>query len=210
MVSQPGRDWILVAADRDPVDADRGTTMIDECAARVVHVVDMPLDEERETLGHGGVEAYKVPCELDAIGTCTTHQTGPAPGPSGRRLDVLGVQPQRRGSFGDLEQTAPHPTTRAGWKRLRRDHHRHDFDVAAAAARHAGRGTLPPASAWVRTLNEEALPLLLTLASTWPSYTSGLRCKSRRNSGLQPMPWTIGHVLLSDGPQVRVVLGAPL
>jgi hypothetical protein len=36
MVSQPGRELILVAADRDPVDADRGTTMIDECPARVV------------------------------------------------------------------------------------------------------------------------------------------------------------------------------
>ncbi len=73
MVSQPGRELILVAADRDPVDADRGTTMIDECAARVVHVVNMPPDEERETLGHGGVEAYTVPCELDAVGTRATR-----------------------------------------------------------------------------------------------------------------------------------------
>jgi hypothetical protein len=106
MVSQPGRELILVTADLDPVDADRRTTMIDECAARVVHVVDMPLDEERETLGHGGVEACKVPCELDAVGTCASardrRQTTRRQPPTASRM--IGSTPASSHCFDDPAQ----------------------------------------------------------------------------------------------------------
>jgi hypothetical protein len=80
--------------------------MIDECAARVVHVVDMPLDEERETLGHGGVEACKVPCELDAVGTCASarhrRQTTRRQPPTASRM--IGSTPASSHCFDDPAQ----------------------------------------------------------------------------------------------------------
>lgn len=137
MGTQPGRESILVAADLDPGDAHRGTTMLDDRAAGVVHVIDMPLDEERQTLGHGCLEAHEVPRELDAVGTCATHQQCPAPDASGHGFHVVGAQAQRRGSFTDFDETASHPRPEWAGSRLVAVEHRHELDVAATERHYA-------------------------------------------------------------------------
>ena len=50
MRSQPRRQQLWITADLDPLDADGSDAVLDAGAARVVGVVDVPLDEERQTL----------------------------------------------------------------------------------------------------------------------------------------------------------------
>jgi hypothetical protein len=57
MVSQPGRESVLITSDLNPADADRSATVLDVFAAGVIGVVDVPVDEEGKAIGHGGVEA---------------------------------------------------------------------------------------------------------------------------------------------------------
>jgi hypothetical protein len=69
MRSKPSCESILIAAELDPVDADGGTTVIDEYPARVVHVVDQPLNGEGETLFNAASQGDEAPFELLPSGT---------------------------------------------------------------------------------------------------------------------------------------------
>jgi hypothetical protein len=100
---------ILVAGHLDPSDTNDGTSVLDVFAARVFHVLDVPLDEEGETLRQGRVEGYQVPCELDAVGTRSAHAERLAASSSDRGVDVVGAQAQCRGCLADLGELPLHP-----------------------------------------------------------------------------------------------------
>ena len=74
VMPQPGRESSLIAAQLDPIDADGRAAALDDGAAWMVDVVDVPLDEEGETVGQRGVEGDEVPREFDAVGTGATHR----------------------------------------------------------------------------------------------------------------------------------------
>jgi hypothetical protein len=100
VLAQPRRESIGIAAQLHPGDAVRCAAVLGDRVARVVDVVDVPLDEERKAVGQRGIEGDQVPCELDAVGTGATHRQRLAPGSSGGRLDVVGAQAERRGPSG--------------------------------------------------------------------------------------------------------------
>jgi hypothetical protein len=132
MLAQPYRKEILIAAKLDPVDAARGAAMLDEPAARVIRVIDMPLDEKGKTFAEGGVERHEVPLEHDAVGTATTHPERLAPGSLGGCLDVVGAQAERSGPFADLDESSFQPRPHPARSRLVAVNDSHELDVAAA------------------------------------------------------------------------------
>lgn len=126
---KPRRETITIAAQLHPVDADRVAAVLDQCAARVVRVVDVPLNEERKTLREGGVERNEMPRELDTIGTGAAHRQRPETGSFGGGLYVVGAQAQRRGSLADLDKSLFQPRPEGTGRSLVPVDDSHQLDV---------------------------------------------------------------------------------
>lgn len=142
VVSQPGREPVLITADLNPADADRSATVLDELAAGVIGVVDVPVDEEGKTFGQGGLEGHELPCELDAVGAGATHRQRRVPGPLGRDRDVVGAEAQGRRRFAGLDKASSHPRAERAGRRLVTIDDGHELEVAAAERHDAIAGAV--------------------------------------------------------------------
>jgi hypothetical protein len=116
--------------------------VVDEGAARVVHVCHVPLDEEGEALGEGGVERHEMPLELDAVGTGAGHRERLASGPFCDGLEVVGAQTERGGRFTDLGQSSLSPRGGGAGCGLIGVDDRHELDVLAAERHDAIAGAV--------------------------------------------------------------------
>jgi hypothetical protein len=130
--SEPSFEPILITADLYPLDTDWVAAMLDEGAAGMVSVVDMPLDEERKSLSEGGVERNEMPGELDTVGTGATHRQRRATGSLGDGFYVVCAQTQHCGPLADLDESLFHPRPEGTAQGLVVIDDRHQLDVVAA------------------------------------------------------------------------------
>ena len=107
--SQPRRQPLRITADLDPLDADGGDAVLDAGAARVVGVVDVPLDEERQTVGQGRVVGHEMPVEFHPVRPRAAHRQRLVAGPPGRGFDVVGPEAQRTGTSPTSASRRSHP-----------------------------------------------------------------------------------------------------
>ena len=158
-----------LTSERDALAAQQRAG--DEFAARVVHVIDQPLDEEGQTFAQSRIQGHEPTFELDAVGTCAIHRKGLPSGPSARTLDVVGAQAQRRGPITASRESPCHPRSERAGSGLDAVDDCHELDVAAAQghdpvggavagvapARHGSEALLfvVPASRRVKVLDED-------------------------------------------------------
>ena len=136
--------------------------MLDAAPARVVGVVDVPLDEERETVAERRVVSHEVPAELHPVGPRAAH-----------RQRLVAGSPRATASMSSVRRhSAPGPSPTSASRRCTHDptglrrrlvavDDGHQLDVAAAERHDAVARAVPD----VTTAGDRRQPELVVVAT---------------------------------------------